>query len=277
MARTWAFLTVMSLTLFVHAQPPSLESLAGSKIDVKAPIKLVQDRPVPAILPADECVPPPAPKFWSGGLDFGLNATDGNSDAFNMRLFAETKRERPSDIFTASALYNYATAQANVTQNMLLANTRYEWLLGPSPWSYWVSGGLQYDQFRAFDLLLFAHTGLGYQCWKNEVSQLKTRFGFGGSQPVGGPDEEFQPEMLLGLDYEHKFHDRAKFVFSGTAYPDMAQWGEWRATVQTYLEFIVSPEYNLGFKIGAVDMYISDPQGKAPNDLNYFAALAWKY
>jgi putative salt-induced outer membrane protein YdiY len=178
--------------------PPTLESLAGSKVDVKAPIKLPPDNPVPAIIEAG-AIPPPK-KEWTGGIDLGLNGTDGNSDAFNMRFFTEVKRERADSIFMANMLYNYATATSIVTQNLLLANSRYEWLFANSPWSYWVSGGLQYDQFRAFDLLLFAHTGLGYQWWKNDVSQLKTRFGFGGSYPIGGPDEKFTPEMLLGLD-----------------------------------------------------------------------------
>lgn len=276
MVRLAALLLAMSIMGTAAGQgPPSLESLAGSKVDVKGPIKIVQDGPIPAIVDSLEC--PPPPKVWSGGIDFGLNGTDGNSDAFNMRLYGEVKRERTDSIFTANVLYNYATAASVVTQDLLLANSRYEWLFGNSPWSYWVSGGLQYDSFRAFDVLLFAHTGLGYQWWKTDVSQLKTRFGFGGSYPIGGPDERFTPEMLLGLDYERKFSDRAKFVFSGTAYPDMDQWGEWRATVQSYLEFLVSPEYNLGFKVGIVDNYISNPQGRAPNDLAYFAALAWKF
>lgn len=275
----WAVLALVALGHQLWAQapaPPTLEKLLAPT-DVKAPMKLPQTSPAPEIIPPGACTVPLPPKEWSGNFDFGLNGTSGNSESMNFRLFADTKRERPDCIFTANLLYNYATANGVVNQNMFLGNSRYEWLFPNSPWSYWVSGGFQYDQFRAFDLLIYGHTGLGYQWWKNDVSFLKTRTGFGGSYPIGGPDERFTPEALLGLDYEHKFGDRFKFVFSGVLYPDLSDFFEYRALVQTALECLVAPEYNLGLKLGIVDNYISNPQGRKPNDLNYFLALMWKY
>lgn len=261
--------SLLVLSSIAAAQAPSLSDQLKFASPPPPPAS-----PAPAIIPMDA---PPPPKDWRGSVDFGLNGTSGNAEALNFRFFAEAKRERPDSIWLSNVLFNYANAASKVTQNQILANSRYEWLFANSPWSYFVSGGLQYDQFRAFDLLLFAHTGWGYAWYKDETGLLKTRFGVGGSQEIGGPNDKFNPEALLGLDYERQIFDRTKFVLSGVLYPDLGDWFEYRATVSACFEVVVNPEYNIGLKVGAIDNYISDPQGRKPNDLNYFMAVSWKY
>lgn len=256
---------------FVSAQAPSIEKLAPPP----AAVAEATASPIPAICPPDAATPPQ--KEWSGGFDFGLNGTSGNSEAFNMRFFANAKREWDNRTFTADGLYNYATAGGVVTQDMLLLNSRMEWALVGTPWSYFVSGGLQYDTFRAFDVLLFAHSGVGYSWWKNDSGFFKTRAGVGGSQEVGGPDDSFHPEALLGLDFERKITDRVKYVLGAVLFPDLGDWFEYRATVATHLEIMIDPTHNFALKIGAVDNYISRPEGRKANDLAYFLAAGWKY
>lgn len=256
-----------------HAQAPSIGSIPPPPT---ATLAAPAATPIPAICPPDAPEAKPK-KEWTGGIDFGTNGTAGNAEAFGLRLFGNVKREWDNKTFTADMLYNYATAAGIVNQDILLANARQEWNFVGTPWSYFVSGGLQYDQFRAFDLLLFAHTGLGYTWFKDDSGFLTTRAGFGGSWTVGGPDDMFNPEALLGLDYEKKFSDRAKYVLSAVLFPDLGDFFEFRATVNTHLEFLVDPERNIAFKVGAVDNYISQAEGRKRNDLAYFMALAWKF
>lgn len=270
-----ALVTVMALAtaLPMFAQSPPISAIKPPPEAVTEVLPPPTESPVPALITE---VPPPK-KQWSGGIDFGLNGTSGNSDSMNFRLFANTKREWENKTFTADALYNYAAANGTVNQDNFLSNARQEWAVVGTPWSCFVSGGLQYDTFRAFDLLVFSHTGVGYAWWKDDTGFLKTRAGVGGSFYIGGPDDDFHPEGLLGLDYEKKIAERTKFVFNGVLYPDLNEFFEYRATVATHLEFLISPEYNLGLKVGAVDNYISQPGGRKPNDLNYYMALTWKY
>ncbi len=235
----------------------------------------VVDMPVPAIIPCDP--PKPPPPEWTGGIDFGMTGTDGNTQNMKLRAYAETKRERADSIWTANILYNFGVAGNIRTENRMLFNTKYEWLFSNSPWSYWVSGGVEYDQFRAFDELVFGHTGIAYTWWKNDVSMLKTRLGFGGSATIGGTDDTFKPEMLLGVDYETKIGDRSKFVMSGNVMPDVARWSEYRAEARATYEVLVDPIHNITFKMGVIDRYVSNSQGRKPNDIEYFTALAWKY
>ncbi|MBX7106260.1 MAG: DUF481 domain-containing protein [Gemmataceae bacterium] len=254
------------------AQAPSIGSIAppptATLVDPAA-------SPIPAVCPPD--APAKPKKEWTGGIDFGTNGTSGNAEAFGLRLAGNVKREWDHKTFTADMLYNYASANGVVNQDMLLANARQEWDFIGTPWSYFVSGGLQYDTFRAFDVLMFAHTGVGYTWFKDDTGFLKTRAGVGGSWTINGPDDTFHPEALLGLDYEKKFNDRTKYVLGAVVFPDLSDAGQFRATVNTHLEFLVDPEHNIAFKIGAVDNYISQAEGRKRNDLAYFLALAWKY
>jgi hypothetical protein len=264
MRRCWLIGIALIATTTITAQSPG-EILSGTA------------SPVPMVLVPVDAAPAPPPKAWTGGIDFGINGTDGNSQNFNMRLGADAKRERADGNFTTSLIYNYATNASLRTANQALFNNRYEWLFADSPWSRWVSGGLEYNEFRAFDLLLTAHAGVGYAWWKTEAGYLKTRAGFGGSQPIGGPDESFIPEAMLGVDYERRIYDRAKFIFGGQLFPNLGDWFEYRAEIRAALDILIDPEHNLGLKLGVVDQYFSDPQGRKPNDLQYFMALTWRF
>jgi len=264
MRRLWLLGLTLTWTARIAAQSPE-ELLAGSA------------SPAPMVLVPVEPAPAPPPKEWTGGVDFGINGTDGNSQNFNLRLGADAKRERPDSIFTTNLIYNYATNASVRTANQALWNNRYEWPFASSPWSRWLSGGLEYNEFRAFDLLLTGHVGLAYAWWKNDAGLLKTRAGFGGSQPIGGPDDDFIPEAMLGLDFERRIYDRAKFVFSGQLFPNLGDWFEYRAEVRAALDVLIDPEHNLGLKLGIVDQYFSDPQGRKPNDIQYFMALTWRF
>lgn len=263
------------LIAFVIGLTMSNQLMAQQTIVMPPPPVVVEGHPLPAILPCDP--PKPPSKEWTGAMDFGLNGTDGNTQNLKLRAYAETKRERADSIWTANLLYGFGMAGNLRTENRMLFNTKYEWLLGDSPWSYWVSGGLEYDEFRAFDLLLFGHTGVSYAWWKNDLSFFKTRVGFGGSQTYGGPDDKFTPEMLLGFDYEHKFDNRSKLVLSGVMYPDIARWDRYRAEGRAVYEVLIDPERNITFKVGVIDRYVSQSQGSKANDIEYFAALGWKY
>lgn len=256
----------------------TLAASVAAQESLPAPAAAVANGPssIPMIVPT-ECVDKPLSKEWTGNVDFGMNGTSGNSENFNLRLYAETKRERPDSILTSNILYTYANTAGTVTVNRALLNAKNEWLFANSPWSYFVSGGAEYDEFRAFDLLIFGHTGLGYTWIKDDSTLLKTRGGFGGSYPIGGPDEQFTPEALLGLDYERRFNDRAKLVLNGTVFPDISNISQYRAETRAALEFVIDPIRNIGMKIGAVDRYVSNPQGRKHNDVEYFTSVMWKY
>lgn len=234
-----------------------------------------QPGPIDGILPAD--APKPPPPAWSGGIEFGFNGAEGNSELFKTRVATNAKYDTPEHVWTGSLTYNYATAMGALTENRLLTNTRYERNFLGTPCLAFVSSSLEYDEFRAFPILLTAHAGAGYYFLKDACTFLKGRAGFGGSQTIDGPDDSFNPEALLGMDYEHKFSAKNKFVASATYYPSLDDIGQYRIEANAAVEVMLSDEYNLALKFGVNDRYFSRPQGRKPNDFEYFGALLWKY
>lgn len=236
---------------------------------------LAQPSPIDAIIPAE--APKPPPPIWSGGVEFGFNGAEGNSQLFKTRFAANAKYDTPEHVWTGNLTYNYTTAMGALTENRLLTGSRYERNFVGTPWLAFVSGTLEYDEFRAFPILLTAHTGVGYYFLKDDYTFLKGRAGFGGSQTINGPDDTFNPEALLGLDYERKFSAKNKFVASATYYPGLDDIGQYRIEANAAVEMMLSDEYNLALKLGINDRYFSRPQGKKPNDFEYFGAVLWKF
>lgn len=240
--------------------------------------------PAPGTLPPTETdskvielAPPPPPKIWCGGLEFGLNGASGNSELFKVRVAGNAKRETPGHIFCTDILYGYGEANGVRGENHALWNARDEWLFVGTPWSIFVSSTLEYDEFTAWSTRAAAHSGVGYQFLKTDTTLFKGRLGAGASRELGGPENRVVPEALIAFDFEHKFTERLKALSTVTFYPDLGEIGEFRAIGSACLEYLVDPVWNLTFKVGTLDRYDSTPEGLQANDIEYYAVLLWKF
>ena len=240
----------------------------------------MQAVPAPAALPSEvipaEEVPPPV-KLWEGSLELGINGTEGNSQTFNFRFGAKVKRKTDWNIFSADADYRQDSADSRQTANRAFLQSRYEHLLGDSPWSWFVHGTLEYDEFQAFDLRIAMDTGLGYSFLKNDTTTLLGRLGAGTSREIGGPDDEFVPEAVLGADFEHKISTRQKLCLSGEYRPDVSDWADYRFHSKAGWEILLDEAMNLSMKFTISDRYDSTPHGLKPNDLDYAVMLLWSF
>lgn len=221
--------------------------------------------------------PPPPPPDWCGSVEFGLSGAEGNSQLFKLRAAATAKYETKEHLFKNEFLYAFANANNERTENRALLTSRYERLLGDTPWSIFVRGELLYDEFTAYDARIGLHAGLSYTFLKNDTTLFKTRVGAGASREIGGPENRVMPEGLLGADFEHKFTERQKFAANVDFFPDFGEFGEYRAEIRACYEILVDPEWNLTFKVGLLDRYDSTPEGRKPNDIEYFGLLVWKF
>lgn len=231
----------------------------------------------PAPAPGATAVKPPPP-LWTGSLEMGLSGSDGNTDVLKLRVGGLAKRQTDSNIFTADLLYGLVQTQGKTTENKALFNVRDECLFKDSPWAVFLSGQLEYDEFRAYDYRIASHTGVAYQVVKNEATNLRTRLGAGFSREVGGPSGRWIPEGLAGFDLYQKVTDRQQFVGSVDFYPDLGRWGRYRVRARAAYEFLLEPEWGLILRFGIQDRYDSDPGPKAMrNDIDYFATMLFKF
>jgi hypothetical protein len=220
---------------------------------------------------------PPPPKLWTGGVEFGLSGSEGNSQVLKIRLGNDLKRETADNIFTSNFFYGISKQQNVENENKALWNARDEILFGNSPWSAFVSSNLEYDKFRAFDFRIGVYGGAIYTFWKNETGFLKGRVGAGVQREIGGPEDQWVPEALFGFDTEYALTSRSKLTGNFDYYPSLEDLNQYRIRARAAYEVLVDPDLGLTLRLGMQDRFDSQPGPAKKNDLDYFATMVFKF
>jgi hypothetical protein len=219
----------------------------------------------------------PPPKIWEGSFQFGLAGTEGSSETFNTRFGANFKSDVPGSVLTMDLNYRRDSADGVTTADQLFLEGRHEWERDETPWSLFIHGSLELDQFKPFDYLVASDAGMSYRFVKSDTTKLKGRAGFGVSREIGGPDEKTIPEGLLGMNFERKINDWQNFKLSCNYFPSWEDFSMFRLIGRADWEFILSAAHNLSLKVGVVDRYNSTPNGGKANSLDYSTVILWKF
>jgi len=213
---------------------------------------------------------------WEGGMEVGINGTEGNAEALSLRIGGKLKRKTEIYELFADLTYLKATSQGIETQHNGLANFGYERFFGETPWTFFVKEMLEYDEFKAFDLRIAINTGIGYRFIKTDTTKLQGRLGAGFSHEIGGPDDEWTPEAVIGADYERQLTSRQKLVFKADYFPEWADFNSYRLVTDLSWEVLLDEAHDLNLKLSVNDRYDSTPNGDKPNDIYYGLLLLWK-
>lgn len=232
----------------------------------------------PADPVADAETEPTLLRGWEGGVELGVNGTEGNTTRFNFRGGANAKR-LTEDLDTRLAFsYSYAREESRDTENKANLDARNDWLLKESPWRVFAKGSLEYDEFQDWDARIGVFGGVGYEFILTDRTTLVGRLGAGVRREVGGEDNAWTPEGLIGADFEHQLTERQKVSASIDVFPDLSDVGPYRFEARAAYEILVDPEINMSLKLGIVDRYDSTPgAGFRRNDLDYFLVLVWSF
>jgi putative salt-induced outer membrane protein YdiY len=216
---------------------------------------------------------------WEKSIDIGLTGASGNSENTNFRVQLGAERLTKEMETKIAALYRYSKSDGEETENRFRADIFNDWLPPEgSKIRWWAKGSYEYDEFQSWDQRVTAAAGLGYELIKNDKHTLVGRLGFGGSQTIGGPDEEFRPEAIAGLDYAFKISERQKFEAGTEFLLDVSDTEQWRNNTFARYEAVLDAESGMNFKTGVTNRYDSAPGGDAKkNDLEYFATLGWTF
>ncbi|HUT13233.1 MAG TPA: DUF481 domain-containing protein [Thermoguttaceae bacterium] len=233
--------------------------------------------PLAEILPPEELIAPPVVKIWEGSVELGLDGAEGNTQAFNLKFGVDAKRKTDRNVFTLDLDYRKKTDRARETANRAFLDWRYEWLLQDSPWTCFTHGTVDYDEFQAFDVRVTTDIGLGYQFIETDRTTFAGRVGSGFSREIGGPDDNYVPEAVFGLDYERKLTNRQKLTMKIDYMPDVTEFNDFRLHTRAGWEMLIDRQMNLSLKLSVLDRYDGTPNGAKPNDLDYTAVLLWKF
>lgn len=216
---------------------------------------------------------------WKGGVELGLNGSDGNTEVFNFRAGANAERKTDLMVTTASAAYQRAMENSEVTKNRFELNGRNDWIFEKgSPWRYFVTAKYEYDDFQAWLHRVTLGNGIGYAFIENDTTFLLGRAGLGISREFVGGDNKWVPEGILGADFSHKLTERQKITASVDYLPSLSEFpDDYRVIAKAAWEIMVDPEVKMSLKIGVEDRYDSTPGDKKRNDVDYFALLVWSF
>lgn len=212
---------------------------------------------------------------WEGGLEMGLNGTAGSSETTSFIVGANLKRK--TELHESTFDLNYVNTKANglETQNNAIQNFRYERNFGDSRWSFFAREYLEYDEFKAFDLRLALNAGIGYKFIDTEATTLKGRYGAGVSHEIGGPNDEWVPELVYGADFRRQLTERQKLELTVDYFPKWGDFDDYRMVTQLGWQVVLSEKHNLNLKLSVNDRYDSTPDGADPNIINYALLLLW--
>lgn len=281
-------------TLPAAASEPSaadiLPPLAETIITDPAPAagisqQTLVDPGVVAPTPVDAVITPTPywyePAYWFGPdpwellIELGLNGSEGNNNVLSMRAGGSLKRKTKSWKLDTSLQYNKNTANSIETQNDAKLDVRLDRVISDTRWTLFFLDSLIYDEFQAFDLLVSLDSGLGYKFIDAEFVELLGRFGAGATREFGGPDNDWAPQALFGLEYEHQLTPLQRLVAKVDYFPEWADFGNYRVVSDFGWEIDLDKPKNVSLKFSLVDRYDSTPNGVDPNNLDYAVLLIW--
>jgi uncharacterized protein DUF481 len=215
---------------------------------------------------------------WKSSVEFGLSGSEGNTRRQAIRLYLQTNRKTERTETTLKSLFRMTSQQNSKDLSQLTLDARNDWLRpGPSDLRYFAEGKVEFDDAQPWDYRLSGFGGVGYIFIKDEKTTLVGRSGFGGSQRVGLPDDEFRAEAFLAADITHQI-SKLQSVKAGFQYlPDTATWSDYRLNADASWEMKIDPESDLYLRVGVANRFDSDPGSARKNDLDYFVNLGWTF
>ena len=246
------------------AEEPQLIRLPPVEPDGLEPIDLDED-------------PLPPMKIWNGSFQLGLDGASGNNESVNLHLGLNAQRRTPLNCVTIQMDYFKKSSGGVETANRGYGDTRLERFFLGLPWTIFIHGTFEYDQFAGFNRRLSSDAGVGRKLIESDDTFFIARCGLGATRSFGSPDDRVTPEGVLGLDFQHKIGKRHLFTASGEYLPDLTNFGHYRVNSHADWTFLLDQELNLSLKLEVLDRYDSQPFGKKANDIDYAAMILWKF
>lgn len=214
---------------------------------------------------------------WDSSFEIGINGASGNSDNFNTRIGFDLERKTP--VTAAKLGFDYSSAEVNGVDTQNFANLKLDLdrvFAEGSPWSLFLKTDLLWDEFRPFDLRLAINSGLGYKWVDNGATLFRTRTGAGVSREFGGVNNDWIPEAVFGLDFNHQLNDRQKLTATVDYLPSFEDFSDYRIVGDFSWEMLLHEATNMSLKLSVLDRYDSTPDGAEANDISYALLLLWK-
>ncbi|MFO8056604.1 MAG: DUF481 domain-containing protein [bacterium] len=208
-------------------------------------------------------------------LEAGLNASKGNSESFTARAAFNSLYKTPKVRNSAEAAYYYGTIEEEDAVNNFTAVMTNDWLFPDSPWSMFVKGRYDYNEFNFWKHRVSLHGGAGHRVVDREDLLWMLRGGAGLSKEYESEDEDLKWEALLGWNLWWRITDGQELKLEQTAYPDLGNLWEYRLETSGSWTAAIKGDTPLSMGAGFTHQYYSEvDEGYDHYDLKYYAMIA---
>ncbi|MGY8733692.1 MAG: DUF481 domain-containing protein [Pirellulales bacterium] len=214
--------------------------------------------------------------IWDGSVEFGSNGTHGNSTTFSVFAGLDLERRTTIGRFDLDLDFAKKSASGTLTTHRTLVDIAHFWIIKDNPLSWFAKGGLEYDEFKQFDIRMKVNAGFQKIFFRGEQVKLSWRIGAGISQELGGVDDEVTPEADFGMIMSRNISSRQSVQATSDYYPDWSNFSEYRFESKASWKIVIDKEHGWSLKLSMADRYDSTPHGRQPNDLTYSLVLVWK-
>jgi len=213
---------------------------------------------------------------WERSFTLGLNGKEGNTQELNFHTALETDYEDNHKRWDFGAYYNFSEKEGDKTRDDLRMNLTRDWLLPDSQWFYFITGQYDQDKFKSWDYRITGIVGAGYEFIETENFSLIGRTGLAAKKNYGSEDDDFEPELMIGLDTDWTISKVQSLIFKTEFFLPFEQADKFRNLSRLDWKFKLDTAMDLSFKLGLENEYetIVDNDEKH-NDFRYRAALVW--
>jgi len=208
---------------------------------------------------------------WTGGADFGVALTKGNSDTTNLALGLALTRETMHDktnIYAAS-IYNRDNTDgvSRTVASTIRFGVRYDRDFNKR-WFGYVFSDLERNGLQDLNLRVVAGGGAGYHAIRNARTQLDLLGGLAMNREYfeGIDNDRTSLETQLGQTLSHQISSRMSIKEQLFFFPNLSDTGEYRINFDTSL--VTDVTRRIGWQLTLSDRYLSNPPpGLKQNDL----------
>src|SRR5215813_2679262 len=170
---------------------------------------------------------------WSGGLDFGVALTSGNSDTLNLALGLGLTRETRRDKTTlyAASIYNRDSTSgvSHTIANTIRGGLRYDRDFSRKWFAYGFTD-LEHNALQDLTLRMVLGGGIGYHAVRNDRTKLDFLGGLAWNRESfsGNFNDRSSAEAQLGQTLSHHLSKRTSLKEQFFVFPNLSRGGEYR-------------------------------------------------
>lgn len=217
-------------------------------------------------------------KDWDTQLEAGAAVKTGNSEQSNIYLKLKTSTKNEKRKWAYDAAFYRDQSDGEITTNEFSTGLLHEWFFADSPWSLFLQGRYDYDDFESWDYRVTSALGAGYQWIKTDKWDVKLNIGAGAAKEFGSENNTIRPELLLGINMSWKITDNQKLAAATTFFPDLSDTKQYRVLSSAEWVLSLNKEDKVNLKIGVENEYQSDVDDNVKNnDFRLFSALVFGF